>query len=512
MKSAIPWKIAAVLLIAALALLSLSYLTAHELHPDEAHYWSWSRHPAAGYFDNAPMVAYIVRLSTGLLGKSEFAMRFPSWLVYCILIVLAFLFARRVYGSGRAGLIAAVLFATTPIFLVCNFLITSDTGKVLFAALAMIFAYMAAVEGKRGFWLPAGAALGLGLLSKYQAVLVGFSILLFLIFTKEGRRWLRTPWPYLAALLALLIFSPVIVWNWRNDWVSFRFQLSHGFHGKALQPLGPIIFLLGQAVALSPLPSASFVRAAARTIGKRGERPAGDVFLLFCSLPTPLFFALTSLRFLGDMHWSIDALFPAVVLLGGWIERAWREAAGRRRRNLRVYWATAVAFSLLLAGIVRYPEFLRAGGLLRAGDLPTSYLHGWSGLGRAIDRIADREFPGKNGVPVFVPSYQLGGEVSFYTRDRRLAFLAAPLARRNQFDQYVLAWIGKYAGRGGLLLATQDGFAGRLVPRFFRGAKLVGMYRRTRFGETLDVFHIFRVDGIKAEAIRRAAAQKPLGL
>ena len=39
------------------------------------------------------------------------------------------------------------------------------------------------------------------------------------------RRWLLSPWPYLGGLVALALFSPVILWNADHQWVSFIKQL-----------------------------------------------------------------------------------------------------------------------------------------------------------------------------------------------------------------------------------------------------------------------------------------------
>ena len=39
------------------------------------------------------------------------------------------------------------------------------------------------------------------------------------------RRWLLSPWPYLGGLVALAMFSPVILWNADHHWVSFIKQI-----------------------------------------------------------------------------------------------------------------------------------------------------------------------------------------------------------------------------------------------------------------------------------------------
>jgi hypothetical protein len=48
---------------------------------------------------------------------------------------------------------------------------------------------------------------------------------------RSDRRALATPWPYLGALLALLVWSPQLHWNATHDWQTIAFQLGHGFKG-----------------------------------------------------------------------------------------------------------------------------------------------------------------------------------------------------------------------------------------------------------------------------------------
>ena len=69
-----------------------------------------------------------------------------------------------------------------------------------------------------------GAAVGAALLSKYTALFFGPVILIWLLAVPELRRWLKSPWPYLGGLVALAIFSPVLIWNADHHWVSFAKQ------------------------------------------------------------------------------------------------------------------------------------------------------------------------------------------------------------------------------------------------------------------------------------------------
>jgi dolichol-phosphate mannosyltransferase len=130
------------------------------------------------------------------------------------------------------GFYAALLMNISLLGSVGSIIATPDGPQALFWAWAIYFVYKA-VNGEGGYiWYLTGVMLGLGLLSKYTMILLAPCVLMFLLASAEGRKWLFRKEPYLALLLGLLIFSPVILWNARHDWVSFAFQISHALDIK----------------------------------------------------------------------------------------------------------------------------------------------------------------------------------------------------------------------------------------------------------------------------------------
>ena len=90
------------------------------------------------------------------------------------------------------------------------------------------------------------------MLSKYHAVLLPLGAGFYLLIRPTARRCLRQPGPYLAAVVGLAVFAPVIVWNAGHGWASFVYQGTRagGFHG--LQPAMLIEALVGQILYLTP--------------------------------------------------------------------------------------------------------------------------------------------------------------------------------------------------------------------------------------------------------------------
>src|SRR5437016_13297078 len=104
--------VAGVLAITGLRLLWLVYQPA-DLYPDEAQYWFWAQHLALGYYSKPPRVAWLIALTTGLFGESEFAIRLSAPLLHAGTAIFVYAIGRRLYNSHIA-LWSALGYASLP--------------------------------------------------------------------------------------------------------------------------------------------------------------------------------------------------------------------------------------------------------------------------------------------------------------------------------------------------------------------------------------------------------------
>jgi len=197
---------------------------------DEAYYYDWARALAWGYFDHPPGVA-VLGLGAPLLPGSALAARLGTLLASTLTLLALW---RLYYACGLRWqpLLALSLLLAAATFpgLVSGVLTTPDTVLALFWVIALHEALAALPRNgrvQRWRWLSAGAATGLGLLGKYTMVMIG-PVFLIALLTLD-RRALRTPWPYLGGLVALLVLLPNLIWNAQHDWLTLRFQFGHGF-------------------------------------------------------------------------------------------------------------------------------------------------------------------------------------------------------------------------------------------------------------------------------------------
>ncbi len=241
------WRLAALLIISYTVLLRILYLGGYELLQEEAYYWNYSQHPAMGYLDHPPMVALLIWLGTHLLGNSEAGVRFGAFFCWFLTAWFSYKLTLSVLGR-KAALNALVLTAALPLFFGTALFITPDAPLLACWAGTLFFLHRALVDENPSSWAGVGIFLGLGLVSKYTIVLLGPAIILFMLIDTRSRRWFFKPQPYLAAITALLIFSPVIFWNYQHHWASFLFQSQHrianAFRFSTPELLAAILLLL----------------------------------------------------------------------------------------------------------------------------------------------------------------------------------------------------------------------------------------------------------------------------
>ncbi len=198
---------------------------------DEAYYFMWSLFPGLGFFDHPPLVSFMA-YGHQLFHGSLLGSRLGTIIVAFLMLLAAIRFFRIIGIKNRKSLWIAVLCCQFNLFgLIGGFLTTPDTILILFWVLAVSESILA-LGGQRWRWLSAGLFTGCGLWAKYTMLLIGVVFLWGLIRESlRGNRnnGLKSPWPYAGAVVALLVFSPHLIWNADNNWITFKFQLRHGF-------------------------------------------------------------------------------------------------------------------------------------------------------------------------------------------------------------------------------------------------------------------------------------------
>jgi 4-amino-4-deoxy-L-arabinose transferase-like glycosyltransferase len=419
----------ALVIVTVAALIRGIFATIITLPPDETYYWEWSRHLAGGFFDHPPAIAVLIRAGTAMFGVTPLGVRIGSVCVGWAASVLLVLLARRL-ADDRAAIVAALALCCMPLAAAGLVLATPD-APLLFAFALTLFALDHAVSAEPGsapatqWWLVAGVALGIAFVSKYNAVLLPLGVGIACLAAPSLRRQLRTPGPYVATLGALLVFLPVIVWNARHQWVSFRFQLDHGFSSGHGTPFSRECSLIGGQVALvSPILFVLF--AIVVTQGARSREPR-QILLAAVSATVFLFFCIGAWRHPAEANWQAPAYIAAIALLAA------RTSTARTRA-----WPRWVAAACALGGFMALAIYVQAIAPvlpITARDDPTARGTGWDSLAVRMQAFADRE-TARTGTRVWLGGdrYQEASEIAFHLPSHPQTFSLNIEGRPNQYD------------------------------------------------------------------------------
>ena len=227
-----------------------------DLRTDEAYYWTWSKQNVLCFLDHPPMIAWFIRFGTAIFGDTNFGVRFAGILGMLVTQLLLADIVRRVTHDFRAIVLALLMPEAALYYGLLMAKVSPDIALIPFAA-AMLWALVRLHESGDGrWWLAAGLFSGLALLSKFTVVMLLPAVVAFMLVPAWRRRWLFSPYPWCAVLIAMVLFLPVLIWNAEHDWASFRFQLvrATATHEISLRTVGDYIGLQFGLVGFVLLP------------------------------------------------------------------------------------------------------------------------------------------------------------------------------------------------------------------------------------------------------------------
>ena len=392
--------------LAILTVIRLAIAGSTPLAPDEAYYWIWSKALSAGYLDHPPMVALWIRFGTAIAGDTAFGVRLfgpPAAALGTWMVVDA---TNRLFPAQRTGIWAGALLNATLLVGIGSILMTPDAPLLFFWTVTLWAAIRLSTSSDWRWWLVAAAAAGLALASKYTAVFLWGGIGLWLLLTPTQRRWLRHPAPWCGAILGLLLFAPVMLWNAVHDWAGFLRQsgrVGNWQPERAAQFLGE--FIGGQAGLATPLVWLLCLAGIAVAIHHAWRRRNAGWTLLAClTLPPILVFLQHAVGDRVQGNWP-GIVYPAAVIaaarLGGMPWRVLRWPAVTLG-----YGVTTLVYMHALTGALPIPTRL---------DPIALQLAGWQGMAAQLDeraRAVDATF-------VAAEQYALAAELAWaLPRDR----------------------------------------------------------------------------------------------
>ncbi|MDR0486097.1 MAG: glycosyltransferase family 39 protein [Elusimicrobiota bacterium] len=382
-----------------------------ELLPSEARNFLYSQFINLSYLDSPPLSAYIIKISTLLLGNSEFAVRFPFIIAFLAAVYFFYLSVQILFGQ-KTAFWSSVLINMLPFSFFDGIFANGNSFFLCFSILSF-FIFLLILNGKnKNLWYLLGVCWGLAALTKYSGFFIIISVFLFLIFSKENRHLLKNKEPYFAALIAAAFFSPVLIWNIENHLAAFVrilqiFSLSQISASSFFKPV------IIQILYLTPLLFALFLLSAASALKTFYKSRDGISVIIFAFAVIPiLFFSLLAVFSVKDAYSAAFGYFllSAVCVKDG-------AAYFRQKKWFKFY--SFLCGALCIVSIVLTVLFLN--GKISVPQKLLSYCNfegayrGYEKLQPQIDKIAQRYIL-KNKPFILAADSAIADQMFFYMR------------------------------------------------------------------------------------------------
>jgi hypothetical protein len=449
-KPAVAWRLLLGIAVVKIAVHALSgWLLAWGYMTDELYFLDCANRLDWGYVDHPPFSIAVLAVVQAVLGHSLLALRTLPALLGAAAVVLNGLLARELGGGRTAQGVAALGALACPVYLALSNYYSMNPIEQALWPLAMLVLLRCLDGGAPRWWVGLGVLLGVGLLNKVSTAWLAAGVAVGLVLTPE-RRWLRTPWPWVAGLIATGLFAPYVWWNAQHGWPFLEFS-----HNAATQKVGRVSlldFAVQQSMSLGPNAVPLWLGGLVFAFVSPSMRRARPLAWLFVTVA-----AILAASGSARPHYLAPA-FAVLFASGGvfteWLGQRWRWVPATAAVVLAVGFVVTVPLAIPLltpAATVRYQDALGVRPreeLERGGLLPMHlglYLHSEAMLGPLL--AAYRELPPEQQarVEILTNSFGESGAVDVLGRARGLP---PAIGRHNTY------WLWGPGGATGELVLT----------------------------------------------------------
>lgn len=349
----------------------LLHLNIWPLNGDEAQYYDWSQHLAFGYYSKPPLLAWLIALSTHVFGNNAFAIRIISPLCHFATASILFLCGRKLFNA-QTGFWAGLTYLLVPGVTFSSELSSTDPVLLLFWSASFYFLIQALESNRFKKWLLCGICFGLAMLSKYTAIFLLISTLIYLLSSNKNRHVLKNKNLYLSAIIGLLILLPNIIWNAQHKFASIHaVQSNANLAGFAFHYKNLIYFLLSQFALFGPI---LFFTLGIILLARPAFTKKDDRYLLLISFIWPLLMVMMIEALLSNAHanWAVAIYTASSILVAAYLVQ---------KQLLRWLWISLLLNIIVFIGFFQAPALIRLVGL----KLPVqTEMLNWSNAGKTI--------------------------------------------------------------------------------------------------------------------------------
>lgn len=292
-----------------------------EIGPDESQYWRWSRVLDFGYYSKPPLMAWLIAISTGAFGSTEWAIRFFSPVLHGVAAFFLFLLGRRMFDAPTGGW-AAALYALMPGVWLSSTIMSTDAVLLPMWAAALYFLWRMRDTPKLAWGLGAGVFIGLAMLAKYAALYILGGAVLAALFDRDMRKALLSLSGLAMIAAAAVVLAPNLIWNASHGFETVAHTADNANVSEAgFHPLNVFSFIGDQMAVFGPISVLVLLAGFALIAGRDAEKRTRDIWLLCFILPPLLIILAQEVMSRAHANWAATAYPAASVLLASWMTR-----------------------------------------------------------------------------------------------------------------------------------------------------------------------------------------------
>jgi len=388
------------LLIAFFTLIRLFVAPSFGLGVDEAHYFLYAKYLDLSYVDHPPLVGWIHGMIYHTFGTSEFLVRLPAILLFAFTTYLIYRFMMALSGEKKIALLAALAVNSSFLFNALSLMLLPDS--FLYPLLLLLFFVIRKIEAspEPGNYICLGLILGLAGLAKYTAILFVPPLAAYFII-KKRLDLLFSRHMVTAAVIALLLVSPVLYWNLQNDFASFRYQTGHVMGSSSIDVKAFLSSLGAQFGSYSP-----FLFLIAFYGFFKAFKSGNDwvrLSLLFGGTVLA-FFLYTSLYETALPHWN-SPFYLLFIPVGVYELSIGAGKAKRRFLNFSIGFTLVVTLLLYIelgGKFFSFPEY----------QSPFRDIYGYAAIAKEADHILKENHGAKKALAV--TNWTVGSRMTYY--------------------------------------------------------------------------------------------------
>ncbi len=438
-----PYKKNLVLLIIFFAIVRIIIGYSVELATDESYYWVYSQQLQWNYFDHPPLVAVWIRLFSANLLLQDYPvfLRLGS-IIGCALSTWFIFNCVTVIKNERAGWFAACLYnASYYAGITAGLLIMPDSPQMVFWTFSLwMIARMVKDDSKLLNWILFGIASGLCIMSKVHGLFLWIGLGLFILV--KNRNWLTNPRLYIALVLALIVSSPVILWNIQHNFVTYRFHSERvGISGFYRNWHSLFKAFTEQVVVNNPVNVILIITALITGLNRKIKSAAMSIYNF---IGLPFIFILLFLAFFRKTlpHWSGPAFVSLIPLAAIWLSELKTKTVFPVA--IKISTGFYLGFLICCTAIINwYPGNFgnKTSPDLGKGDI-TLDMYGWEKAGREFEKIYKNDLNTgimPTGTPVVCNNWWGAHEEYYFCRPLGIEMIG--LGPLNEIHQY--AWLNE---------------------------------------------------------------------